>query len=406
MHRISILLAASVLLLGASPPETPPDLDSCPSLKRCCAEGEEDCTHPGAARGLLFVTTGGAAALGTVGFLTVGDSLNAGDPFSQMIGVGGVGLLGSGLGAIFGLLAPNGETSVDDHPGRPTFRLALSPGGSSILDESSPYGLGLSIDPRIDLGPMVDLQPHLALSIGLGTSSDVDPRPQHDDVIDGQDTTFPVALETWRMKLSAGAELSVRLPYPLAVRRPAFTGRLELRYRPQWELRRRVLHPGDDDRSQVVEHNALYPATFGLRWHVSPRQRFTVYVGPRIDWIAFSDPGTGELRRGGANLGTLLAEAWWQLDVPFTPHGHRATSVTGRLNLGYVHSNLDGVGFDLGAIVGYFGPVELSFDLRLRKRGSPIAVQLTAGVLVGAGGGPFLEVGFVAPNLGSTGGGS
>ncbi len=398
----SLLIALAVLLVGASPPVDPADLDACPSLKRCCVPGEEDCTHPGAARGLLFATTATSATVGTLGFLSAGDSLNSGDPFSQMIGLGAVGLLGSGVGALFSLLAPQGERAVDDRPGRPTFRLSLSPGGSGTLDESSPYGLGVQVDPRIDLGPMASLTPHAGLSLGLGDSVDVDPRPQNTQTLDGQDSTFPVALRAWRMRVSAGAELAVKLPYPMKVRAPLYTGAIEIRYAPRWELRRRVLHVGDDNRRQVVEHNALYPATVGFRWHLSPRQRFTLMLGPRIDWIAFSDPGSGELRRGGANLGSLYGEAWWQVDVPFTPNGGRKTSVTGRLNLGYTHSNLDGVGFDLGAIVGYFGPVELSFDLRLRKRGAPVAVQITGGMLFGAGGGPFVELGLVAPSLGTT----
>ena len=150
----------------------------------------------------------------------------------------------------------------------------------------------------------------------------------------------------------------------------------------------------------MVEHSALYPATLGLRWHVSPRQRFTFYAGPRIDWISFSDPGDLDLRRGRASLGSFYAEGWWQLDIPFAPLGRKNTNVTGRLNLGYIHSNLDGQRFDFGSVVGYFGPVELSFDLRVRRIGSPVAFQLTAGYRLSAGGGVFLELGFVAPTIG------
>jgi hypothetical protein len=74
------------------------------------------------------------------------------------------------------------------------------------------------------------------------------------------------------------------------------------------------------------------------------------------------------------------------------------------LNLGYIHSNLDGKGLDAGSIVGYFGPVEVSFDLRIRKRGAKMALQITAGAQIASGGGPFVKIGWVAPS--QPGGGS
>jgi hypothetical protein len=315
-----------------------------------------------------------------------------------MMGMGVVGFVGAGLGAIAGFLAPGGERTVVDRPSSPTLTLSLSPGGTSVLDEVAPYGISISFDPEFVLDEVVGIRPHLAFSTSLGASRHVDPRPQHTETIRGQDATFPVVFSAWGMKLAAGAEVGIKLPYPsLGPARP-FMGRLEFRYRPRWEMRRRVIQPGQDNH-QATEHHALYPAMFGFRWHLSPRQRFTAWVGPRIDFIGFTNPGSREVRRGPGNIGTFHAEAWYQLDIPFTPEQGRKTSVTARINLGYVHSNLDGDGFDFAAAIGFFGPFEVSFDLRLRRLGAPAALQLTAGLIVGTGGGAFFEIGLVAPSI-------
>lgn len=358
--------------------------------------------HPGASRALMAGASGVAFSIGTGMFLGMGDALDSGDPQSQLAGIGLIGLGGSLLGMIVDLLTPGSAGTVADRPGRPTVKLTFSPGGSSTLDEASPYGLGIHVDPTIALGPHVTLQPHVGASVNLGQTRHVDPRPQNTEPQPDQDTAFPLALRSNRFKASLGAELAIRLPYPFPVKRPWYTGALEIRWKPRWELRRRTLHVGSDN-VQLVEHSALYPATIGLRWHVAPRQRFTFYVGPRIDWISFSDPGSTTLRRGRASLGTFYAEAWWQLDIPFSPKGRKKTHINGRLNIGYIHSHLDGQRLDVGAIVGYFGPVELSFDLRVRKVGSPVAVQVSAGYRLATGGGPFVELGVVAPTLGKVG---
>ena len=372
---------------------------SCPSLRVCCVPGELECVHPGASRALLATASGGAFGLGTGMFLGMGDSLNSGEPQGQLVGIGLVGLGGSFLGMIADLLTPGDGGTVADRPSRPTARLTFLPGGSSTLDEASPYGLGVSVDPTIALGDHVSLQPHVGVSVNLGQTRSVDPRPQNTAPQSDQETAFPVALTSNRFRTSIGAELSVRLPYPFPVKRPVYSGALEIRWKPMWELRRRTLHVGTD-KQQLVEHSALYPVTVGLRWHVAPRQRFTFYVGPRIDWVSFSDPGSSTLRRGPAALGTLYAEAWWQLDIPFSPKGRKNTHVNGRFNVGYLHSHLDGQRLDVGAIVGYFGPLELSFDLRVRRVGAPVAMQVSAGYRIANGGGPFVAVGVVAPTLG------
>jgi hypothetical protein len=367
------------------PPATWPagGREACPSLRFCCVPGEAECVHPGLSRLLLAGVGGAMLTFGATTFLVTGDSLEAGDPQAPVMGTGLIALSGAALGAVADALTPGPPGLVHDRPMRPLVRLGFDP-------DSSYRGLGVQVDPTLNLGQRLILQPHLGLSADLGSSEAVDA---------GTEVVAP-PLRSRRTKVSAGAELSLRFPYPLPVRRPLYTGAMELRYKPTWELRRRTLHPGEGN-AQIVEHMALYPATFGLRWHVSPRQRYTLYMGPRVDWISFSDPGSTTLRRGGASLGRFYGEAWWQLDVPLAGSQGK-TSATGRFNLGYIHSMLDNQRFDSGAVVGYFGPVELSFDVVLRRAGSPLGVQLTVGYCVATGGGAFFEIG-LAPRSGKGG---
>lgn len=390
-------LAFSGSSLAASPPEDEPP--SCPDKGDCCVPDEEACWHPAAGRGLAALVTGSVAVTGGLLFGNLGDSMRIGDPLPQMIGVGAVGLIGSGLGAFAALVSPRGEGRVEDAPSRPSLTLGLSPGGGTTIDEKVPYGLSFSADPRIALHPRVGLSPHFGVSLPLGRATEVDPRPQFSEPLAGQDSTFPRVLETRRFKGSVGWELSFSLPYPAPVPRPLATGPVEIRWRPRFEFRFREVAAGGT--TQVIQHLALYPLTGGLRLHASPRQRFTFYVGPRIDWQGYSEAVHTEVSPGSARTGPLFAEAWWQLDIPLTPQGGGANHLAGRLNLGYIHSNLDGKGLDAGAIVGYFGPVEVSFDLRIRKRGSKMALQITAGAQVASGGGPFVKIGWIAPKGGS-----
>ena len=358
----------------------------------------EPCVHPGLARAMLAGTTAAFAIGGLLGF-EAGDSVGARHPWAQMMGVGGIGLIGVGIGTILGLLSPRGEVAVKDRVGRATFRLTVTPGGTSVLGESSPYGLAVAFDPVLDLTDVFSVQPHVSVSMALGTAVDVDPRPQLQGTGADPETTFPVAATRDTLKVSAGAEFSWKLPYPApGLLVPAYAGLVELRYKPSITVRKRTLHAGTE-AEQTVELTTLNPMLFGVRWHVSPRQRFTFYVGPRWNWIAFTDPGQDSLRRGPPQNGGLYAEGWYQIDVPFTPEGKKKTSVSGRLNLGYVHDKLTGAALDTGAVIGFFGPINLSWDFRFRRVGAPVAVQITTGVWLTAGGGPYIELGFVAPDI-------
>lgn len=405
--RISILafglvLAPGIAAAGDSEPTYAPTPDlrppDCPSIGRCCVRDTEPCVHPGLGRALLAGTTAAFALGGFMGF-EAGDSLGPMHPWAQMMGVGGIGLLGAGIGTLLGLLSPRGELRVVDRPSRPLFRLTITPGGSSVLGESSPYGIGLRFDPSITFTNVFSIQPHVGVSFNLGRVIDVDPRPQLAGIGADPTTTFIAATSRDSVKVSAGVEMSWKLQYPgPGLRKPAYAGQIEFKYRPGVEVRVRTLRP-DSPEEQSIEITSLNPMLFGVRWHVSPRQRFTFMVGPRWNWIAFTDPGSPDFRRGHPQNGGLYAEGWYQVDVPFTPEGRKKTSVSGRLNLGYVHDKLSGMAFDTGAVIGFFGPINVSWDFRFRRQGAPVAVQVSAGVWLSAGGGPYIELGFVAPEV-------
>ncbi len=156
--------------------------------------GEELCYHPGLARPLLAAGGGAVLGSGVLSFLSLGDSLGSGDPFTGLIGGGLIAAGGAGLGALLGLLAPRGEGKVIDRPGRPTLRLQIAQRGTNTLDERRPYSMQLSADPSIELGKYFQIQPHIGINFRLGTDADVDPREQYQVVDPDKDSTFPVVL--------------------------------------------------------------------------------------------------------------------------------------------------------------------------------------------------------------------
>lgn len=395
--------------IGEADPASPSDgLPSagaapCPSRGRCCVPGETLCWHPGAGRLALGLAGGLGFGLGTAGFLWLGDSLGSGDPYGGLIGSGGVALVGVGLGALVASLAPRPERTVPDRPSRPTLRLRFSPGGATTFDERSPGVLGISLDPTMRAGDLLEIQPQAAASFGLGPSVDVDPRPQVQQDGSGEDGTFAPIQERRSLSFSAGAELALSLPYPARVGRPLHTGRLEIRWRPRVEIRRTARRIGGGS-AQIVEQFSLLPALLGVRWHVSPRQRFTVLAGPCLDGISWGEKGS--IAHGRPFLGTFRVEAWYQLDVPLTPLSRGPWSVTGQFEIGYVHSMLDGQSVELGPIIGFLGPLEVAMHVRARRHDSPVALQVAAGVRLNRGGGPFVEIGLAAPDVHLGSGGS
>lgn len=351
----------------------------------------------------MLLSLGVLAGGGAAGLLfLLGDRLDGGDPAIFMVGAGVL----AGVAALTGTVA--GRLGADK-PGDPdrvrpsTIGLEYAYPGASNLDESKGHGMALTFAPTYRFSGD-DGRLRLIGHVGglLNREIDVDPRPQFDEAIEGQDGTSPRVVTERELSVGLGLDLAVLLPYPLS-RRSAYLGPVELRYKPEVQIRREVFDPrGHPDR--VLERTMLLPLTAGVRWHLSWRQRFTVYLGPRFDFLAYAEPGDDTLERGGAEVGPLYGEAWYDLDVPFTLRprldgGPRRAAVNGMFSVGYVHSRFDGYGFNFGRVVGFLGPVHLAWWTRVRPRGWPVALQGGVRTVIGNGYALVFHGGVVLPDI-------
>jgi hypothetical protein len=366
-----------------------------------CAPGTEPCVRPDAARGLLLamgILAGGVAA----GLLfALGDRASPGDPPTALVGLG----TAAGLGALFGFAASRLGTDrpeLEDRVRPATVGLDWQFSPVPTTDERDPARMSLRLGPtwRFADDARIRLLAHVGGS--LGRARQVDPRPQLAAVRPNLEGTAPIAATRRLLALGAAIDLATALPYPL-VRRSSWLGRAELRLRPGFEMRRElVLRPDADPR--VIERTMLLPLTAGVRWHVSPRQRFTMYAGPRWDFLAYDDDRDGGLRRGRPRLAPIYAEAWYDIDFAFTERPRRdarprRVDAHGMLTLGYVHSRFDGMGFNFGPVIGFLGPVIAGWTTRVRPRGSPVAVQAGVTARIADDARLLLDVGLVAPDL-------
>ncbi len=368
-----------------------------------CNPSSDPCVRSRPARALLLalgvVGAGGAAGL----LFGLGDRLVQSDPAILLGGLGSLAATAAIVGAAAGRLGADGP-AAPDRLRPPTASLTGDYRGPQVLDESRPYTMALRFAPNLML-PHDHGRLRLFGHVGgwLNPAREVDPRPQFSDPLSGQDGTAPRTLRQRHLSLGLGFDLAVALPYPvLAPRRSARLGRAELRYRPQVQIRRDRFAPGSS-QSTVMERTMLLPLTIGTRWILAPRQRLTLYFGPRFDYVAFSDPGSDRLRRGGAQLGPLYGEAWYDVDVPLTGHPRRdgrsrRLLATGQFTLGYIHSRFDGDGTNVGPVIGFLGPIHVGWSTRLRPVGSVVAAQVGAFARVGSGTRVGLEVGIVAPD--------
>jgi hypothetical protein len=397
---VACVAAAPNAAEAASPPARYADCKG----KRwsCCVPEVEPCTRPGAARALLLslgvLAGGGAAGL----LFLLGDRLTNGEPATLLVGTGALAGAGAIVGAVAGRLGAD-RRGHSDRIRPATIGLEHAFGRAPRTDERNPGTMQLRIAPTLRFangGGRVRL---LANFGGWPLAAKVvDPRPQFDEPIAGQDGTAPIALEQRRMVGGVGLDFAVWLPYPL-LRRSAHLGPAELRWRPEVQFARERFEP-TDEQFRIVERTMLLPLTIGMRWHISPRQRFTFYVGPRFDLVAWSDPGSKELHRGKPQIGPLYGEAWYDIDVPFTLRARRdgrmrRVDVNGMLTIGYVHSRWDGRGFNFGPVIGFLGPVKVAWGTRVRPRGSKTALQGGVGATIGNGVTLTLDVGVILPEV-------
>lgn len=367
-----------------------------------CNPHASPCTRPRPARALLLGLGVLAGATASALMFGLGDRLTQSDPAVLLVGLGGLAGAGALVGAAAGRLGADGPT-LSDRLRPPTASLVYGYSPPAVLDESRPHVLSLRMAPNLFF-PHDQGRLRLFGHLGgwLNPAREVDPRPQGMEALPDQEGTAPRVLRQRHLSLGLGLDLAVALPYPV-LRRSARLGAAELRYRPEVQIRRDRFHPGTPD-ARLLERTMLLPLTVGARWVLSPRQRFTVYFGPRFDFVAFSDPGSDELRRGRPQIGPLYGEAWYDVDVPLTARPRadgrpRALEATGQLTLGYVHSRFDGQGLNFGPVIGFLGPIHVGWSTRLRPAGAPLAAQLGAFARIGSGTSVGLELGLVAPDL-------
>jgi hypothetical protein len=359
--------------------------------QRCLPE-VDPCMRTMSSRLLLASLGLISAGASVVLVFQAGDRGQIGDPAMAIAGGGVIAVGAATIGGIASVFGGDGP-ALPDRITPPTFGLSLALGGSSVTDESAPYGLAGTFAPTWSF-PRDRGRLRLIGSVGgdLGTQLERDPRPQTSN----DDGTFAAGLESKGWQFDLGLDLAVRLP-PLA-HRPARLGQLELRYKPIFLFDRDALTLGDEPR--VSQRVALTPLNVGVRWHISPRQRFTFYLGPRWDLNGYGEPGN--VAPGKPTAAPIYSESWFDIDLPIRKFASaRRPAVVGQYTVGYVHSRFRGQGMNFGSVVGFLGQVVMQFAIRVRPLGSPVAYQFELGARVGGGINPFVRVGIVLPNFGA-----
>jgi len=328
--------------------------------------------QPGKSRAALAAAGAGGIAAGTAWFFVLGDTLGAGDPASVLMAAGAIGTLGAGVGAA----ATNGnETGFDDRAALAPLSVSLGSGGTVYYDEAAPVPATLTLQPRFWLGDRVRITLGGAAHTDLGDTVERDWRPQ------GSSASALTAR-------SSGLDLDSELRLY-----PAGDLPLDVAARPLIHHRREhyVYQSGFE---RTVQRTQIVPLALGIRWHLSGRQRFENFIGPRWDALSWSTPrGT---TAAPLQLGPVFLDTRYTLDMP-----HRQPvlgwGATSRLDFGYVHSNFQGSGLNVSAVVGFMGPFYAGYDLRLRRSMDRWGAQLGIDATVGDGGGVALSIGAIPP---------
>jgi len=327
---------------------------------------------PGKSRTALAAAGASGFAAGTVWFFVLGDSLGAGDPASLLMATGAIGAMGAAVGAV---TTRGDESGFDDRASIPPVSVSLGSGGTPYFDETVAYPASVTLQPRFWLGDRARITVGGAAHTDLGDTVDRDWRPQ---------ASSAPALTEHSTGLDLDSELRLYpagdLPIDVALRPIVHHRRDQYVYRSG--VGRTVL------RTQIV------PAALGIRWHLSGRQRFEAFTGPRWDALAWStDDGTST---APLQLGPIFLDTRYTIDTP-----HRqpvlGLNATSRVDFGYVHSNFDGSGLNVVAVVGFMGPFYASYDLRLRRHVDRWGLQLGIDAIVGDGGGVALSIGGLPP---------
>ena len=315
----------------------------------------------GAARAALALAGTGAAALGALWFFE-GGVPGAGDPGIALMGAGFTGLVGATAGAAIRASA-DGEGAFADRVSAPLISAGLSTWGSPFLGESDPATGTLALQPRIWLSDHLRLSPATSIQGLLGRRLQVETRPQG-----GLD---PI-LATSGWGLDAAWELRW---YPGdGTDRTTGLNQLELITGPAVSLRLEHLDYLQVGGRRALRRGQLVPLTLGARWNLSERQRYELVLGHRLDLLAWSD-GVGGPWSSELAPGPLFLIARYDVQLPH-PGPILGLDGRSRLRLSYTTSRFDGVGIDIGPVIGYLGPLTLSWDAELQPPGAQLALWL------------------------------
>ena len=354
-----------------------------------CATGSDPCVRPHPARIALAAAGAGTMAAGAALIFALGDRARVGDPSYLMFAGGLMTSLGALAGTLFSI--PGNESAVVGHRSRPLFTFGLEPAGSEGFDEPAPPILILNAEPTLQLDRAGTT---LGLLLSVGVQAQRETRFDHRWALPIESLADTWAPSSRESRVDLSPRLALPLPYPLVPGPKAgLTGPVEVLWEPALRLRRYDLLDLDGG-SRTLQRTSLMPLNFGIRWRLSPRQRFELVAGPRWD-LQRLQAGGEELALGRPQENNFYGEVWYVVDVPFAPPGPGAVQVTGRLELGYTQWKGDGRSLNMGSVVGYLGPVHLRWSMQVRAASSPLAAQLRVGAIVADGGGLWFEFGLL-----------
>ncbi|MEZ4318830.1 MAG: hypothetical protein R3F61_15050 [Myxococcota bacterium] len=340
------------------------------SLTASAADPPADPERPGQQRLALGLAGTGAMAVGVVWFFYAGDSLGAGDPAAL---ISGAGLIATG-GALLGAAATRidrDEADLEGEASTPVFRTGLSYGGAPWAREKTAHGLWVDVRPRIPVGRL-RITPGLTLRQQLGNRVDVDWRPQ-------PDAGFAPSLTEGERGIDVDVELRARVIDDVDV---IGTPLLSTR----WEHFQYA-----DGSERRLQRTMVVPLGVGFRWRISGRQYFESVAGPRWDHLSWSgDQGSGA---APAYFSALYLISRYR--IQFAHPDLRGGTLRSRLGVSYLHSNFDGQGYNIGASIGFMGPLQADWDIRWTPPRGP-AIQAGLDLVVGDGGGIGFDLG-IAP---------
>jgi len=338
------------------------------ALSAHAAEPPPDPERPGSQRLVLGLVGTGAMAAAAGWFFYAGDSLGAGDPAALLAGAGLIGATGALLGAGATRIDPD-ESDLFGEASTPVVRLGMAYGGAAWAREKNANGLSIDVRPRVPLGRL-RITPGLTFRQSLGSTRDIDWSPQ-------ADFTRPALTESER-----GIDLDLEFRTRVADHVDVIATPL---FQTRWER-----FGYADGRSRRLQRSLWVPLAAGFRWRISGRQYFEAIAGPRWDQLSW---GGEDFESGSSTLfySPLYLSARYR--IQFAHPDLRGGLLRSRFGIGYEHSNFDGQGTNIGASIGFMGPLKLDWDLRWTPSRGP-AVQAGFNLVVADGGGIGFDIGF------------